>query len=62
MSERRSPLSRWVARLPPRWQWAPHNLVAHPLSEILFHLGFEAAGNWLHDETIPPHKAGEGRG
>ena len=48
--------------LPPRLRWAPHNLIAHPLSELLFQLGFEDAGNRLHDWTVPLHDAGTGRG
>ena len=51
-----------LARLPERFRWTPHNLIAHPLSEILFQLGFEDAGNRLHDWTIPAHQPGTGRG
>lgn len=45
-----------------RFQWTLHNLIAHPLSEILFQLGFENAGNKVHDMTVPPHADGTGRG
>jgi hypothetical protein len=48
--------------LPKRLQWTPHNLIAHPLSEILFLVGLEDFGNWIHDWTIPPHEKGAGRG
>jgi ethanolamine utilization microcompartment shell protein EutS len=51
-----------LAALPRRFRWTLHNIVAHPLSEVLFQLGFEDAGNAIHDATIPPHVAGEGRG
>ena len=51
-----------LARLPERFQWLPHNLIAHPVSEILYQFGFEEAGNWIHDWTIPKHKHGTGRG
>lgn len=49
--------------------WSIHNLIAHPLSEA-FHLAsyicykkkFRNISNYIHDATIPKHKAGEGRG
>ena len=50
------------ARLPERFQWTAHNLIAHPLSEVLFQLGLEDLGNSLHDWTIPEHESGTGRG
>ncbi len=56
--------------------WAVHNLIAHPVSELLWwealiweQLGYpnladftECLGNRLHDATIPKHQKGEGRG
>lgn len=50
-----------------RWlrNWSVHNLVAHPVSEILFLLDPDAGqkiGNWLHDRTLPDHEYGKGRG
>jgi len=42
--------------------WAVHNLIAHPLSEVVFWLGSERASNWIHDNTVPRHGAGAGRG
>lgn len=39
--------------LPPRWRWTLHNLVAHPLSEVLFQIGAERAANAVHDATVP---------
>jgi hypothetical protein len=45
-----------------RCQWTLHNVVAHPLSELLYLVGFERAGNWIHDVTIPTHEPGTGRG
>ena len=55
-------IRRIIAALPLRIRWAPHNLIAHPLSEVLYQLGFEAASNALHDLTVPEHVQGEGRG
>ena len=51
----------WLDILPKRFRWTPHNLVAHPLSEILFQLGYAEPGNKVHDATIPLHYAGDGR-
>lgn len=45
-----------------RFSWTAHNIIAHPLSEVLFQIGFEDAGNWVHDVTIPTHEKGTGRG
>lgn len=42
--------------------WTVHNLVGHPLSELLWLLGFERASHRVHDATLPAHRAGEGRG
>ncbi len=50
------------ARLPERFQWTAHNLIAHPLSEILFQIGLGDWSNRLHDWTFPEHEAGSGRG
>jgi hypothetical protein len=51
------------AKLPTRFQWTFHNIVAHPMSELLFQIGFEGAGNRFHDWSMPLHKPEEeGRG
>lgn len=48
--------------------YAVHNLIAHPLSEILYWLGvihhsFRDLGNWVHDVTLPAdEEEGQGRG
>lgn len=39
-----------------RWAknaWAFHNLVAHPLMQIMVWLGFKKRAIWLHDVTVP---------
>ncbi len=46
--------------------WPVHNLIAHPLSEIVhwltsWRLGDRLSG-WIHDVTVPGHNHGEGRG
>ena len=45
--------------------WTVHNLLAHPLMELLCLISFgklEAFGNKIHDATVPEHTPGEGRG
>ena len=44
---------RLLGRLPPRLQWTLHNLVAHPVSEILFQLGLREWSELVHDKTAP---------
>jgi len=55
-------LPELLARLPNRLQWTMHNLLAHPLSEVLWQLGFHNASDYIHDITIPIHEDGSGRG
>lgn len=55
-------LSRLLGRLPVRFRWTVHNLIAHPASEVLYQCGMEEAGNRLHDATAPVHPPGTGRG
>lgn len=45
-----------------RFKWTLHNLVAHPLSEVLFQVGLVELGNRIHDATVPVHEPGTGRG
>lgn len=42
-----------INKLPERFKWTIHNIVAHPLSEVLFQLGFKKASNKVHDCTTP---------
>jgi len=51
-----------IALLPPRWRWTVHNLIAHPLSELLFQVGAERLGTRIHDATIPAVGAPDPRG
>ncbi len=55
-------MNQLLARLPERFQWTLHNLVAHPVSEILFQVGLEKLSNLVHDKTVPEHEPGTGRG
>lgn len=46
--------------------WPVHNLISHPLSEIVYWCTFPFFGDkisgWIHDATIPDHTHGTGRG
>ena len=45
--------------------WTVHNLIGHPLSEIVWIISFgklAKLSNWVYDVTIPEHNSGEGRG
>ena len=49
--------------------WPVHNLIAHPLSEVVYWMvrGWgkkraEDISGWIHDITVPVHDVGEGRG
>lgn len=55
-------LSKFLGKIPERFQWTLHNLVAHPLSEILYQIGLVDLSNQIHDKTIPEHTPGTGRG
>lgn len=55
-------MNNLLGKLPVRFQWTIHNLVAHPVSEILYQIGFGDLGNRLHDATVPAHVKGTGRG
>jgi hypothetical protein len=45
-----------------RFRYTVHNLVGHPVSEILRLLGFRRASTWAHNITLPAHEPGTGRG
>lgn len=45
-----------LGKLPVRFQWTLHNLVGHPLSELLFQCGYEDLSDAVHDITLPAQK------
>jgi hypothetical protein len=47
------PLPVLLGLLPKRFQWTVHNLIAHPLSEVLFQLGLHRWSEAVHDGTAP---------
>ena len=43
--------------------WTVHNLISHPLSEVVYLLTRrEDWAGWVHDITVPDHNKGTGRG
>ena len=45
-----------IDRLPTRFKYTIHNVVAHPLSEVLYQLGFNDLAIKVHDLTLPTEK------
>lgn len=37
--------------------WAVHNIIGHPIMEILRILGLKRLGDWVHDSTLPAQKS-----
>lgn len=48
-------LSQKLGKLPERFRWTLHNLVAHPISEVLYQIGLKKLSDEIHDRTIPEH-------
>ena len=46
-------MHRLIAKLPKRFEWSIHNIVGHPLSELLHLLGYTDLGDAIHDMTVP---------
>ena len=42
-----------INKLPNRFKWSIHNIIGHPLSEILFQFGFKNTSDLVHDITAP---------
>lgn len=42
--------------------WSFHNIISHPLSEILYLVGLRTLSDRVHDWSIPEHQPGTGRG
>ena len=47
------PLPVLLALLPERFRWTLHNLVAHPLSEVLYQVGLRRWSEVVHDGSAP---------
>lgn len=57
LATKHDPTSAYVRNFPSgpyaRWTWSLHNIVGHPLSEVLHLLGMHRASVWVHDFTLP---------
>ncbi|TXH10978.1 MAG: hypothetical protein E6R03_14820 [Hyphomicrobiaceae bacterium] len=51
-----------LGRLPERWRWTLHNVVGHPVSELLYQIGLMSVGNYVHDITVPEPEGENPRG
>lgn len=58
----RDPEIRGVRKGPANLWWGIHNLIAHPLSEIVWWLGAKNLAAVIHDATLPEHTGNGGRG
>jgi len=36
-----------------RFRYSIHNMIGHPLMEVLHLIGLDAASRWIHDVTLP---------
>lgn len=36
-----------------RFRFTIHNMIGHPLMEVLHLIGLDAASQWIHDVTLP---------
>jgi hypothetical protein len=36
-----------------RFSYLIHNMIGHPIAEIFWIMGFEKAGDYIHDITVP---------
>lgn len=58
-----------MKRVKVEFWWFVHNMIAHPLSQILWMISLfglikpiSEASDWVHDWTVPDHLPAEGRG
>ncbi len=45
-----------IAKLPKKYQWSIHNIIAHPISEVFHIFGFDTLSQKVHDITLPPEE------
>ncbi len=46
-------MKQLITKLPPKYRMTIHNIVGHPLMEILNLVGLETIANIVHDSTLP---------
>jgi len=55
------PLQQRFGRLPLRWRWTVHNVIGHPLSELIYQLGLRSLAAHVHDITEPDPRGEDAR-
>ena len=51
-----------INKLPERFQWTIHNMIAHPMMEVLYQLGFDRLSTKVHDCTMPSNDQNDNNG
>ncbi|RLA42149.1 MAG: hypothetical protein DRQ64_00205 [Gammaproteobacteria bacterium] len=46
-------MQRFLGKLPKRFQWTVHNVIAHPVMEIFYQLGLKGLSDRVHQATVP---------
>lgn len=46
-------MKQLITKLPHKYRMTIHNVVGHPLMEILHLVGLETIANIVHDSTLP---------
>lgn len=45
-----------ISKLPEKFQWSIHNIIGHPIAEILHLVGLDNLSQQVHDLTLPPEQ------
>ena len=46
-------MKKLINKLPKKFKWTLHNVVAHPLMEVVYLLGYSKLSEKIHELTIP---------
>ena len=46
-------MRKFISKLPKKYQWSIHNIIAHPVSEVFHLLGLDLLSQKVHDMTLP---------
>ena len=46
-------IQKLIDLLPPKFRWSAHNIIGHPVCEILSWVGLNELGVKIHDATLP---------
>jgi len=46
-------MKAFIDKLPRRFQFTIHNVLAHPLFELFYQLGFHSIATFIHESTCP---------